>query len=105
MGTPQQVFVDSDVDPNTLLTFREVLLKSSALENLAESLLFSPASDDAEQEMILKVYGYCLVGSAAAAKRLTEGLSEVCPLSPPLHLVYLETSRCRLLSPHESHPI
>jgi hypothetical protein len=73
----QQVFVDSDADANALFSFREVLLKSAALELLAISMLHAPAIDEAERELNLELFGYCLVGGAAAAKRLLTSLAEV----------------------------
>jgi len=74
---PRSAFVDTD--GRGTLTFRDVLLRSAALELLANNVLAEPPASADEAALLRDVFAATLVGGAASAKALVAGLAELTP--------------------------
>ncbi|KAK9826530.1 hypothetical protein WJX74_000568 [Apatococcus lobatus] len=85
-GIGEPMFLDLDTQPHQALTFREVFLRSRALENLIAGYTEQAPSSQAERATLLHLLDLCLWGDAELHLRLVhalEGLSQQ-PLPPSL---------------------
>ena len=74
---PRSAFVDTD--GRGTLTFRDVLLRSAALELLANNVLAEPPASAEEASLLRDVFAATLVGGAASAAALVGGLADLTP--------------------------
>eukprot|EP00245_Coleochaete_scutata_P003826 TRINITY_DN1577_c0_g1_i1.p1 TRINITY_DN1577_c0_g1~~TRINITY_DN1577_c0_g1_i1.p1 ORF type:complete len:757 (-),score=221.17 TRINITY_DN1577_c0_g1_i1:983-3253(-) len=69
------LFYDSDIS-NESLTFRDVFLRSHALENIVTSLIYE-APEEEEVSMVLEMFGLCLAGGPELHQAIMSGIQDL----------------------------
>eukprot|EP00271_Cylindrocystis_brebissonii_P016491 TRINITY_DN4014_c0_g2_i1.p1 TRINITY_DN4014_c0_g2~~TRINITY_DN4014_c0_g2_i1.p1 ORF type:complete len:859 (-),score=275.83 TRINITY_DN4014_c0_g2_i1:1017-3593(-) len=74
-GVSTVLFYDPELSSEAL-TFRDVFLRSNALQNITVSLILDPPQDE-EVKMLLEMFGLCLAGGPEVHHAILSGLQDL----------------------------